>query len=103
MSLHAVWKEDFYDHTGIQCVLGDRDVLDPDGNSKAIFTICRIFRRFRLVGEHSVIGGLGSAVCDALAEKCPVPVKKIGVQDVFGESGPAVALLAKYKLDGAVS
>ena len=52
------------------------------------------------VDEHSVIGGLGSAVCDALAEKCPVPVKKIGVQDVFGESGPAVALLAKYKLDG---
>ena len=50
------------------------------------------------VEEHSVIGGLGSAVCDALAEKCPVPVKKIGVQDVFGESGPAVALLAKYKL-----
>ena len=52
------------------------------------------------VEEHSVIGGLGSAVCDALAEKCPVPVKKIGAQDVFGESGPAVALLAKYKLDG---
>ncbi len=53
-----------------------------------------------IVEEHSVIGGLGSAVCDALAEKCPVPVKKIGVQDVFGESGPAAALLAKYKLDG---
>lgn len=52
------------------------------------------------VEEHSVIGGLGSEVCDALAEKCPVPVKKIGVQDVFGESGPAAALLAKYKLDG---
>lgn len=52
------------------------------------------------VEEHSVIGGLGSAVCDALAEKCQVPVKKIGVQDVFGESGPAAALLAKYKLDG---
>ena len=52
------------------------------------------------VEEHSVIGGLGSAVCDALAETCPVPVKKIGVQDVFGESGPAVALLEKYKLDG---
>lgn len=52
------------------------------------------------VEEHSVIGGLGSAVCDALAEKCPIPVKKIGVQDVFGESGPAAALLAKYKLDG---
>ncbi len=51
--------------------------------------------------EHSVIGGLGSAVCDALAEQCPVPVKKVGVEDVFGESGPAVDLLAKYGLDAA--
>ena len=51
--------------------------------------------------EHSVIGGLGSAVCDALAERCPVPVRKVGVEDVFGESGPAVDLLAKYGLDAA--
>lgn len=49
--------------------------------------------------EHSVIGGLGSAVCDALAERYPVPVKKVGVNDVFGESGPAVDLLHKYGLD----
>lgn len=48
------------------------------------------------VEEHSVIGGLGSAVCDALAEKAPTPVKKIGIQDVFGESGPAVELVKKY-------
>ena len=53
------------------------------------------------VEEHSVIGGLGSAVCDALCAKAPTPVLKIGVQDTFGESGPAAALLAKYKLDGA--
>ncbi len=52
------------------------------------------------VEEHSVIGGLGSAVCDVLSEKLPTPVKKIGVYDVYGESGPAVQLLAKYKLDG---
>lgn len=52
------------------------------------------------VEEHSVIGGLGSAVCECLAEKFPVPVHRIGVQDVFGESGPAVQLLKKYKLDG---
>ena len=52
------------------------------------------------VEEHSVIGGLGSAVCDVLSEKLPTPVKKIGVYDVFGESGPAVKLLEKYKLDG---
>jgi transketolase len=51
------------------------------------------------VEEHSVIGGLGSAICDVLSEKCPTPVKKLGVQDVFGESGPAVKLLEKYRLD----
>ena len=47
-----------------------------------------------------MIGGLGSDVCDVLSEKLPTPVKKIGVYDVFGESGPAVKLLEKYKLDG---
>ena len=50
--------------------------------------------------EHSVIGGLGSAVCDALCKSYPVPVMKIGMQDVFGESGSAAALVEKYKLDG---
>ena len=50
--------------------------------------------------EHSVIGGLGSAVCDCLCEKLPTPVMKIGMQDVFGESGPAAALVEKYGLDG---
>ncbi len=49
--------------------------------------------------EHSVIGGLGSAVCDVLCEKYPAPVKKIGMQDVFGESGSASALIHKYQLD----
>ncbi|MBQ6815167.1 MAG: transketolase family protein [Lachnospiraceae bacterium] len=51
------------------------------------------------VEEHSVIGGLGSAVCDCLSEKAPTPVLKIGVNDVFGESGPATKLIAKYGLD----
>ena len=51
------------------------------------------------VEEHSVIGGLGSAVCDVLSENCPTPVLKIGVNDVFGESGPAVQLIKKYGLD----
>ena len=50
--------------------------------------------------EHSVIGGLGSAVCDVLSEKLPTPVKKIGVYDTYCESGPAVKLVEKYKLDG---
>lgn len=51
------------------------------------------------VEEHSVIGGLGSAVCDALAELAPTPVKKIGVQDTFGQSGTADQLMAFYGLD----
>ena len=51
------------------------------------------------VEEHSVIGGLGSAVCDVLSAKAPTPVLKIGMQDVFGESGPAVKLLEKYGLN----
>ena len=48
--------------------------------------------------EHSVIGGLGEAVCSVLSEKLPTPVRRIGVNDVFGESGPAAALLKKYGL-----
>lgn len=51
------------------------------------------------IEEHSVIGGLGSAVCDVLAEKAPTKVMKIGVNDTFGESGPALALIKKYGLD----
>ena len=51
------------------------------------------------VEEHSVIGGLGSAVCDVLSEKAPTKVMKIGINDTFGESGPAVELLKKYGLD----
>ncbi len=50
--------------------------------------------------EHSVIGGLGAAVCEVLAEECPTKVYRIGVNDVFGESGSAGALLVKYRLDG---
>ena len=52
------------------------------------------------IEEHSVIGGLGSAVCEVLAEKAPTKVMKIGVNDVFGESGPALELIKKYGLDG---
>ena len=48
--------------------------------------------------EHSVIGGLGEAVCACLSEKCPTPVKRIGVNDEFGHSGPAAALLKQFGL-----
>ncbi len=51
------------------------------------------------IEEHSVIGGLGSAVAEVLSEECPTKMKRIGVQDTFGESGPAKELLHKYELD----
>lgn len=52
------------------------------------------------VEEHSVIGGLGSAVCDVLCGQGVGKVRKLGIQDVFGESGPAAELIHKYGLDG---
>ena len=48
------------------------------------------------VEEHSIIGGLGGAVCECLAESCPVPVERVGVRDTFAESGPYPDLLDKY-------
>ncbi len=51
--------------------------------------------------EHSVIGGLGEAVCAFLSENRPTPVKRVGVQDVFGQSGPAGQVLAHYGLCAA--
>lgn len=58
-------------------------------------------RKVVTVEEHSIIGGLGSAVAEVLSESVPVKVKRIGIQDTFGESGPATELVAKYGLDGA--
>ena len=48
--------------------------------------------------EHSVIGGLGAAVCEVLEEVCPVPVRRIGVQDVFGHSGPMLEVMKDFGL-----
>ncbi len=55
--------------------------------------------RIFTVEEHSVIGGLGAAVAEVLGEKCPTKITRIGMNDVFGESGPAKELLHKYELD----
>ena len=101
--------------TGI-CVdsaLGAAEKLAQDGIDAEVINICTIkpldeeliiasakkTGKVVTVEEHSVIGGLGSAVCDCLAEKAPTLVKKAGIYDVFGESGSAAALLEKYGLD----
>ncbi len=69
--------------------------LDED----MILTSAKKTNKVVTIEEHSVIGGLGSAVCDTLSANYPAKVMKIGVNDVFGESGPAVALIKKYGLD----
>ena len=69
--------------------------LDEERVVKAAQATGRVFT----VEEHSIIGGLGSAVMECLAEKNPVKVTRIGVRDTFGESGPAKDLLHKYELD----
>lgn len=69
--------------------------LDKELVIKAAKETGRVFT----VEEHSIIGGLGSAVMEVLGEKCPTKVTRIGVKDVFGESGPAAELLKKYGLD----
>lgn len=51
--------------------------------------------------EHNIIGGLGGAVCEALADTCPVPVVRVGVEDKFGKSGKVPALLEEYGLTAA--
>lgn len=101
--------------TGI-CVdsaLGAAEKLAAEGVEAEVVSICTIkpldediilksakkTGKVVTVEEHTVIGGLGSAVCDVLSEKLPTPVKKIGMQDVFGESGSAAALVQKYGLD----
>ena len=51
------------------------------------------------VEDHSIIGGLGTAVCDVLAEEYPAKVEKMGVPDCFGRSGKAEELLKYFKID----
>ncbi|MDX2085904.1 MAG: transketolase family protein [Candidatus Melainabacteria bacterium] len=71
--------------------------LDPH----ALIESARKTGRVLTVESHNVIGGLGGAVCEALSEQLPTPVKRLGVQDRFGQSGTAEALFAEYGIDSA--
>lgn len=68
-------------------------------DEQLIIETARECKKIVTVEEHSIIGGLGSAVAEVLSEKVPVLLKRIGINDVYGESGPAVKLLEKYGLD----
>lgn len=67
-------------------------------DTEIVLCAARECGRIVTVEEHNIIGGLGEAVCAALAEGCPVPVRRVGVNDVFGHSGPAAELLKEFGL-----
>lgn len=84
---------------GIEAKVINMHTIKPI-DEEAIINAAKETGKIVTVEEHSIIGGLGSAVCDVLSEKYPVKVKKIGINDRYGESGPAVELVHKYGLDG---
>ncbi len=67
-------------------------------DTEIIIKAARETRAIVTAEEHSIIGGLGSAVLEVLSDQCPVPVKRVGIRDTFGESGKPKDLLKKYGL-----
>lgn len=86
------------DEEGISAKVVNIHTIKPL-DEELILQCARETKNVVIVEEHSVIGGLGSAVCECLGEKYPTKVKRIGIYDTYGESGPAVELLKKYGLD----
>ena len=82
---------------GINAMIINMATIKPL-DDELVLSAARKCGRIITCEEHSIIGGLGEAVCSLLSEKLPTPVRRIGVNDVFGESGPAAALLKKYGL-----
>ena len=82
---------------GVRARLIDMHTIKPL-DEELVLKAARETGRIVTVEEHNIIGGLGEAVAACVAESCPVPVTRIGVNDVFGHSGPAVDLLKEFGL-----
>lgn len=85
---------------GIEAMVIHLGTLKPL-DQELLLEAAKKVKAFVTVEEHSIIGGLGDAVCDTLSEHHPLLVKRIGIRDVFGHSGPARDLLKEYGLDAA--
>lgn len=85
---------------GIQAVVLHVPTIKPL-DTEAILEVARRAGRVVTVEEHQVAGGFGSAVAELLSDTYPVPLKRLGVQDLFGQSGTPEELLAHYGLDAA--
>lgn len=95
---YALKAAELLEKAGIQARVLNIHTIKPL-DEELILKAAKETGRIVTIEEHSVIGGLGSTVCDCLCEKYPVPVKKMGIHDVFGESGAAAELIRKYGLD----
>lgn len=84
---------------GIEACVIDMHTIKPLDEA-AVLRAAKEIGKIVTVEEHSVIGGLGSAVAEVLAEQCPAKLKRVGVYDRYTESGPAEALIHHYGLDG---
>ena len=82
---------------GIQAMVINMATIKPL-DEELVLKAAKLCGKVITCEEHSVIGGLGEAVCSCLSEKYPVPVRRIGVNDVFGRSGTAKDVLEKYGL-----
>lgn len=85
---------------GIKAAVLNMHTIKPL-DEEAVIHLAKSCGKIITAEEHQIIGGLGSAVCEALSEKYPVPVKRIGINDRFGESGNAVELMQHYGLTAA--
>jgi transketolase len=83
--------------TGIEAMVINMATIKPL-DEELVLSAAKKCGKIITCEEHSVIGGLGEAVCSCLSEKCPTPVRRIGVNDEFGHSGPAAALLKQFGL-----
>ncbi len=83
---------------GIEATVVNMHTIKPL-DKELVVSVAKATNKVFTVEEHSIIGGLGSAVAECLCDEYPCKVTRIGVNDVFGESGPAGELIAKYGLD----
>ncbi|MEJ7839325.1 MAG: transketolase C-terminal domain-containing protein [Thermomicrobiales bacterium] len=93
----ALQAVDLLKEEGISAFLLHVSTLKPL-DVDAIVTVAKHTGAVVTCEDHSIIGGLGSAVAETLGEHFPTPLRRVGLQDVYGESGPNDALLEKYGL-----
>lgn len=100
MVQEAMAAADILAAEGIQTAVADMPTIKPLDSE----LVCRLARECGAIvtaEEHNIIGGLGSAVAETLAEQCPTPLLRVGVRDCFGQSGKPAELMAEYGLTAA--